>query len=153
MQRHFRHSSKLQLEMAFDVEVRDHVGVRHSFEAMGHAPFGSVKRQSLERVQEVLVNIRNYLLRLTDTQVALAGADHEVRPAAPHLNLRLESPLPSGAGECDAQPVPLRSGRLPYGGAERGHSLGEHLPEALLQVGLGTRQRGLVRGQRPAHRI
>lgn len=88
MQRHFRHSSKLQLEMAFDVEVRDHVGVKHSFEAMGHTPFGSVKRQSLERVQEVLVNIRNHLLRLTDTQVALAGAvcfmqlsEHAASPA------------------------------------------------------------------------
>jgi methyl-accepting chemotaxis protein len=68
MQKDFSHSSKLQLEMVFDVEAGHQVGVRHLLEAMGHIQFQDMMRQRMEHVQEALMEMRDHLLRLTETE-------------------------------------------------------------------------------------
>jgi len=68
MQKDFSHSSKLQLEMVFDVEAGHRQGVSHLLEAMGHIQFQDVMRQRMEHVQEALVEMRDHLLRLTEMQ-------------------------------------------------------------------------------------
>jgi len=68
MQKDFSQSSKLQLEMVFDLEAGHQLGVKHLLEAMGHLQFQDMMRQRMEHVQEALVEMRDHLLRLTETQ-------------------------------------------------------------------------------------
>jgi methyl-accepting chemotaxis protein len=68
MQQDFGSSSKLQLEMVFDVEAGHRVGVRHLLEAMGHIQFQDVMRQRMEHVQDALSEMKDHLLQLTEPQ-------------------------------------------------------------------------------------
>jgi methyl-accepting chemotaxis protein len=68
MQRDFSDSCKLQLDVISDVETGHHESMNHLVSAMGHIQFQDVMRQRLEHVQESLVEMRNHLLRLTETQ-------------------------------------------------------------------------------------
>jgi methyl-accepting chemotaxis protein len=68
MQQDFSHSSQLQLDIISDVEAGHQEGVDHLLVAMGHIQFQDVMRQRMEHVQEALVEMRNHLLRLTETQ-------------------------------------------------------------------------------------
>ena len=68
MQQDFSRSSQLQLDVISDVEAGHQEGVGHLLEAMGHIQFQDVMRQRMEHVQEALVEMRNHLLRLTETQ-------------------------------------------------------------------------------------
>ena len=68
MQKDFSNSSQLQLEVISDVEAGHQEGVDRLLEAMGHIQFQDVMRQRMEHVQEALVEMRNHLLRLTETQ-------------------------------------------------------------------------------------
>jgi methyl-accepting chemotaxis protein len=68
LQQDFSHSSQLQLEVISDVEAGHQEGVGHLLEAMGHIQFQDVMRQRMEHVQEAMLEMRNHLLRLTETQ-------------------------------------------------------------------------------------
>jgi len=68
MQQDFSRSSQLQLDVISDVETGHREGVSHLLAAMGHIQFQDVMRQRMEHVQKALVDMRNHLLRLTETQ-------------------------------------------------------------------------------------
>jgi len=68
MQQDFSHSSKLQLDVISDVEAGHREGVSHLLAAMGHIQFQDVMRQRMEHVQVALVEMRNHLLHLAETQ-------------------------------------------------------------------------------------
>jgi methyl-accepting chemotaxis protein len=68
MQQDFGRSSQLQLDVVSAVEAGHQEGVVHLLEAMGHIQFQDVMRQRMEHVQEALVEMRDHLLRLTETQ-------------------------------------------------------------------------------------
>jgi methyl-accepting chemotaxis protein len=68
MQHDFSRSSQLQLDVISDVEAGHQEGVSRLLLAMGHIQFQDVMRQRMEHVQEALVEMRNHLLRLTETQ-------------------------------------------------------------------------------------
>jgi methyl-accepting chemotaxis protein len=68
MQQDFSSSSQLQLEIIPDVETGHQQGTTYLLEAMGHVQFQDMMRQRMEHVQEALVDMRDHLLRLTETQ-------------------------------------------------------------------------------------
>ncbi len=68
MQQDFSRSSQLQLDVISDVEAGHHEGVGHLMQAMGHIQFQDVMRQRMEHVQESMVDMRDHLLRLTESQ-------------------------------------------------------------------------------------
>ena len=68
MQQDFSQGSQMQLDVISDVEAGHREGVSHLLEAMGHIQFQDVMRQRMEHVQEALVEMRNHLLRLTESQ-------------------------------------------------------------------------------------
>jgi len=68
MQQDFSDGCKLQFDIISDVETGHQESVNRLMSAMGHIQFQDVMRQRLEHVQESLVEMRNHLLRLTETQ-------------------------------------------------------------------------------------
>jgi methyl-accepting chemotaxis protein len=68
MQQDFSRSSQLQLEIISDVETGHQQGTTYLLEAMGHIQFQDMMRQRMEHVQEALVDMRDHLLRLTESQ-------------------------------------------------------------------------------------
>ncbi|MGD0095568.1 MAG: methyl-accepting chemotaxis protein [Terracidiphilus sp.] len=68
MQRDFSIGCTLQLEVISGVESGHQESVSRLLEAMGHIQFQDVMRQRMEHVQEALVEMRNHLLHLTETQ-------------------------------------------------------------------------------------
>jgi len=68
MQRDFSDGSQLQLDVISGVEAGHQECVGHLVEAMGHIQFQDVMRQRMEHVQVALVEMRNHLLRLTETE-------------------------------------------------------------------------------------
>ena len=68
MQRDFSESCQLQLGVISDVEAGHQDSVNRLLEAMGHIQFQDVMRQRMEHVQVALVEMRDHLLRLTETR-------------------------------------------------------------------------------------
>ncbi|HUD15304.1 MAG TPA: methyl-accepting chemotaxis protein [Terracidiphilus sp.] len=68
MQQDFSRGSQLQLEIISDVETGHQQGTTYLLEAMEHVQFQDMMRQRMEHVQEALVDMRDHLLRLTETQ-------------------------------------------------------------------------------------
>jgi methyl-accepting chemotaxis protein len=68
MQKDFSDSSRVQLDVISDVEAGHREGVEHLLAAMGHIQFQDVMRQRMEHVQQALVEMRDHLLHLTQTQ-------------------------------------------------------------------------------------
>jgi methyl-accepting chemotaxis protein len=68
MQHDFSIGCALQLDVISGVESGHQESVSCLLEAMGHIQFQDVMRQRMEHVQEALVEMRNHLLHLTETQ-------------------------------------------------------------------------------------
>jgi len=68
MQQDFRDSSRVQLDLIADVEAGHREGIEHLMAAMGHIQFQDVMRQRMEHVQQALAEMRDHLLRLTETR-------------------------------------------------------------------------------------
>jgi len=68
MQKDFSDSSRVQLDVISDVEAGHREGVEHLLAAMGHIQFQDVMRQRMEHVQQALVQMRDHLMQLTETQ-------------------------------------------------------------------------------------
>jgi methyl-accepting chemotaxis protein len=68
MQQDFSDSCKVQLDVISDVETGHRESVTRLLEAMGHIQFQDVMRQRLEHVQEAMLEMRDHLLRLSETE-------------------------------------------------------------------------------------
>jgi methyl-accepting chemotaxis protein len=66
MQEEFARSGRLLLEVITEVDANYGESVLRLFQALGHIQFQDVMRQRMEHVQEVLVEMREHLLRLSE---------------------------------------------------------------------------------------